>query len=146
MKATRDLIAGLVFSGIGLAALIIARNYPFGSTLNMGAGYFPVIVSTLILIFGIVLVIQEIIRGNGPAFGDIAWRPLLIITGAVIGFALLIDTGGLIPAVAFLVVAGWFADPARKWQHLPVQIAIGIAVPILIFRLGLNMPINLWAF
>ncbi len=146
MKATRDLIAGLVFSGIGLAALIIARNYPFGSTLNMGAGYFPVIVSTLILIFGIVLVIQEIIRGNGPAFGDIAWRPLLIITGAVIGFALLIDTGGLIPAGAVLVVAGCFADPARKWQHLPVQIAIGIAVPILIFRLGLNMPINLWAF
>jgi len=146
MKATRDLIAGLVFSGIGLAALIIARNYPFGSTLNMGAGYFPMIVSALILIFGIVLIIQEMINGNGPAFGDIAWRPLFIITGAVIGFALLINTGGLIPAVTFLVVASWFADPARKWRHLPVQIAIGIAVPILIFRVGLKMPINLWAF
>lgn len=146
MKVTRDLIAGLVFSGIGLAALIIARNYPFGSTLNMGAGYFPTIVSALILLFGIVLVVQEMISGNGPAFGDIAWRPLLIITGAVIGFALLIDSGGLIPAVAFLVVASWFADPARNWRQLPVQIVLGIAVPILIFRLGLKMPINLWAF
>lgn len=146
MKVTRDLIAGLVFSGIGLAALIIARNYPFGSTLNMGAGYFPVIVSALILFFGVVLIIQEMIAGNGPAFGAIAWRPLLIITGAVIGFALLIDRGGLIPAVTFLVVASWFADPGRNWRQLPVQIVIGIAVPILIFRLGLKMPINLWAF
>lgn len=146
MKVTRDLIAGLVFSGIGLAALIIARNYPFGSTLNMGAGYFPAIVSALILFFGVVLIIQEMIAGNGPAFGDIAWRPLLIITGAVIGFALLIDRSGLIPAVTFLVMASWFADPGRNWRQLPVQIVIGIAVPILIFRLGLKMPINLWAF
>jgi hypothetical protein len=146
MKATRDLIAGLMFSGIGLAALIIARNYPFGTTLNMGAGYFPTIVSALILAFGVILVIQEMIKGNGPALGDIAWQPLFIITGAVIGFALLIDTGGLIPAVAFLVAVSWFADPARKWRHLPIQIVVGILVPILIFRVGLKMPINLWAF
>lgn len=146
MKATRDLIAGLMFSGLGLAALIIARNYPFGSTLNMGAGYFPMIVSALILIFGIVLVVQELVKNNGPALGDIAWRPLLIITAAVIGFALLIDTGGLIPAVVFLVAASWFADSGRKGRQLPVQIVIGIVVPILIFRLGLNMPIKLWMF
>lgn len=146
MKATRDLMAGLMFSGIGLAALIIARNYPFGSTLNMGAGYFPTIVSTLILIFGIILVVQEFAKGDGPTIGDIAWRPLFIVTGAVIGFALLIDTGGLIPAVAFLVVVSWFADTARKRRELPIQIAIGIVVPILIFRLGLNMPIKLWIF
>ena len=146
MKVTRDLVAGLMFSGIGLAALIIARNYPFGTTLNMGAGYFPAIVSGLIFFFGLILVVQEVIKGKGPVLGDIAWRPLLIITGAVIGFALLIDTGGLIPAVAFLVALSWFADPARNWRHLPVQIALGIALPILIFRLGLNMPITLWAF
>jgi hypothetical protein len=144
MKATRDLIAGLMFSGIGLAALIIARNYPFGSTLNMGAGYFPTIVSALILFFGVILVIQELAKGNGPALGDIAWRPLLIISAAIIGFAVLIDTAGLIPAVAFLVVVSWLADTGRKWRQLPVQIAIGIVVPILIFRLGLNMPIKLW--
>jgi large-conductance mechanosensitive channel len=28
--------------------------------------------------------------------------------------------------VAFLVAVSWFADPARKWRHLPIQIAIGI--------------------
>jgi hypothetical protein len=134
MKVTRDLVAGLMFSGIGLAALIIARNYPFGTTLNMGAGYFPAIVSGLIFFFGLILVVQEVIKGKGPVLGDIAWRPLLI------------DTGGLIPAVAFLVAVSWFADPARNWRHLPVQIALGIALPILIFRLGLNMPITLWAF
>lgn len=142
----RDVVAGAMFAGIGLFALIIAWNYPFGSTLNMGAGYFPIIVSSLILVFGIVLVIRELRIGDATPLKDIAWRSLLIITVAVLGFALLIDRFGLIPAVSFLVVVGWYADPHRSVRALPAQLALGILLPILIFRIGLNMPFKLWVF
>ncbi|MGS1097458.1 tripartite tricarboxylate transporter TctB family protein [Aquamicrobium terrae] len=146
MKLKRDMVAGLVFSTIGLGALAIALGYPFGSTLNMGPGYFPTLVSGLIVVLGIALTIRELRAGNGALLTDIAWRPLAIIIAAVAGFAILIQHGGLIPAVCFLTAVGWYADPRRSLRALPVQLVIGILVPILIFRIGLNMPIPLWRF
>lgn len=146
MKLKRDMAAGLMFSAIGLGALVIALGYPFGSTLNMGPGYFPTIVSGLMLALGIVLTVRELRAQDAALLTDIAWRPLAIIIAAVAGFAVLIQHGGLIPAVCFLTAVGWYADPRRSLRALPVQLAVGIVVPILIFRVGLNLPIPLWRF
>ncbi len=40
-RSNKDFWAGLMFAGTGAAAMFIARNYPFGTTLRMGPGYFP---------------------------------------------------------------------------------------------------------
>ena len=41
LNRNKDFWAGLMFVATGAAAMFIARNYPFGSTLRMGPGYFP---------------------------------------------------------------------------------------------------------
>ena len=45
----------------GAAAVIIARDYAFGTALRMGPGYFPRVLGGLLVLFGLYLV------AHGPA-------------------------------------------------------------------------------
>lgn len=145
MRITKDGLGGLLFAGIGLAALLISWNYPVGSTLSMGPGYFPRVVSVLIMALGLLLYLRSLNDREAEPMGEIAWRPLIIITAAIAGFALLIQFGTIV-SVAFLVVVAWFADPRRKRKALPALVLTGIIIPILIFNFGLNLPIKVWGF
>ena len=49
----KDVWAGLMLIAIGAAAIFIARNYPFGTALRMGPGYFPVVLGGLLIVFGL---------------------------------------------------------------------------------------------
>lgn len=146
MKIRRDIAAGVFFSVIGLSALLMGLQYPIGTTFSMGPGYFPTIVSALMLILGLTLSVRSIRAADGPLLADIAWRPLIIILASVLGFALVIDRWGMIPALLVLGTVGWYANPQRSLKLLPAQLAVGVLVPVLIFRFGLNMPIPLWSF
>lgn len=145
MRITKDGLGGLLFAGIGLMALLISWSYPAGSTLSMGPGYFPRAVSALMLIFGLMLYVRSLRESEPEAAMEIAWRPLGIITAAIVGFACLIQFGTIV-AVAFLVVTAWFADPRRKRKTVPALLLAGIIIPILIFNYGLNLPIKIWGF
>ena len=53
----------LMLIAIGAAAMFIARNYPFGTALRMGPGYFPIVLGALLILFGLYH------PGVGPAHG-----------------------------------------------------------------------------
>lgn len=140
MPITKDGLGGLLFAAIGLFALVNARAYPIGSALSMGPGYLPTVVSTLILGLGVLLFFGSLRRGGTEESVSIAWRPLVLVTAAIAGFALLIQFGILV-AVTYLVAAAWVADPNRRLKALPVLIVVGIGITVLIFKIGLNLPI-----
>ncbi|CAH1687606.1 Tripartite tricarboxylate transporter TctB family protein [Hyphomicrobiales bacterium] len=143
MPITKDGIGGVLFIAIGLTALMLARHYPAGSALSMGPGFVPVIVSSLLLGLGVLLFCRSILHRDGEQERvTIAWRPLLLVTAAIAGFALLIQFG-LIVAVTYLVIAAWVADPNRSIRALPALIVVGIGMTVLIFKVGLQLPISL---
>ena len=43
LRNNQDFFAGLLFIVVGVLAMVIAQNYPFGSALRMGPGYFPTV-------------------------------------------------------------------------------------------------------
>jgi hypothetical protein len=45
-------MSGVIFVGIGAIALTIARDYPMGSALRMGPGYFPNVLGGILILFG----------------------------------------------------------------------------------------------
>ena len=49
----KDVWAGLMLICIGAAAMFFARNYPFGTALRMGPGYFPMLLGGLLILFGL---------------------------------------------------------------------------------------------
>ena len=60
--ARKDVLAGLFFIGVALLGLYISRDYPMGTALRMGPGYFPNVLSGLLILFGIYCLIQGLLK------------------------------------------------------------------------------------
>ena len=63
IRNNRDVWAGVMLIVTGAAAVIIARDYAFGTALRMGPGYFPSVLGGLLVLFGLYLVAQGL-RSN----------------------------------------------------------------------------------
>ena len=49
IELNKDVWAGAMLAGIGAAALLVARDYRFGSALRMGPGFFPTVLSWILM-------------------------------------------------------------------------------------------------
>ena len=67
----------MMFAGIGAGAMFIARHYPFGTTLRMGPGYFPIVLSGLLILFGIYVMLRGL-RKNEKIQGNWSLRALIV--------------------------------------------------------------------
>jgi hypothetical protein len=53
IKAPKDFWAGIVFIGIGVAFLLAARSYAFGTPRQMGSGFFPTLLAWILILIGL---------------------------------------------------------------------------------------------
>ena len=105
VKGPQDLGAGLLFIIIGVAGVYFGQDLTYGSALRMGPGYFPTIISYLILALGAVVGLRAIVIA-GPSIEPVQYRPLLLVIASILVFGALIDRFGLaISAVALTLVA-----------------------------------------
>jgi len=51
----KDIITGILYLAMGLFFNYYSRNYAFGTSHSMGPGYFPAILSTGLMILGILI-------------------------------------------------------------------------------------------
>ena len=54
LKNNKDFLAGLLLLSFGCIGFYLALDYPFGSALRMGPGYFPRVLSGILIAFGVV--------------------------------------------------------------------------------------------
>src|SRR5213593_360038 len=85
---TKDCWAGLLLIGIGTAAMVAARNYPFGTALRMGPGYFPMILGALLILFGLSM-LASALRGGERVAGSWSARALIALPLALVLFGAL---------------------------------------------------------
>ncbi|RJF92013.1 tripartite tricarboxylate transporter TctB family protein [Noviherbaspirillum saxi] len=142
IRNPQDFWSGFIFLFVGLAAVLIGRDYAMGSAGRMGPAYFPTMLGALLSLIGAMSVARSMFR-SGEAIGRIALKNLLLIIGAVILFGILVRGAGLVVAVIFLVMASGFAS--TKFKALPfLAVAIGLAVfsaLVFVVALGLPMPV-----
>ena len=128
-RVTPQVCAGAIFAVIGAIGIVLARGYALGTATHMGPGYFPTCLSVLLLLLGLGAILQSLLRGGGtsrlPAweFADLGF----LLLGVVL-FGLLIDSAGLVAAVAGLIL------PACYWRLLrrPIEVA-AVFVVITVF-------------
>ena len=107
IKSQQNLAAGLMFTIVGAAFAIGAREYEMGTAGRMGPAYFPFILGTILAVLGVLITFQAFGRQRRESedIGRFAWRPLIFIVGANLLFGLLL--GGLpsigIPAMGLMV-------------------------------------------
>ena len=70
VRSPQDLGAGVVFVTIGAAGLYFGQDLAFGSSARMGPGYFPTILSYLIIAIGLVLAVKSLATDGPPI-----WKP-----------------------------------------------------------------------
>lgn len=60
IKNIKNMIAGSVFFGIGLFFYTFSLEYDGGSWLDFGPGIYPKIISSLLMISGMLLVVKSV--------------------------------------------------------------------------------------
>ena len=133
----------MVFVAIGIAFMVVARNYRFGTAARMGPGFFPTMLGGLLTGLGLLLSIPSLIQ-NGDAFPKLHLRPLLTILFGIIVFALLMQPLGFVFAAGVLILICGFADPDLRLIESAGLAVLLTAFCVVVFVLLLGLPLNLW--
>lgn len=143
IRSQKDFWCGVLFLAIGIALMLIARNYRFGTAARMGPGFFPAMLGGLLAVLGLTLSIPALAR-DGDAFPRLHLRPLLTILIGIVIFALVLQPLGFVLSAAILVLVCGLADPELRFVE-----SAGLAVLLTAFCVGvfvalLGLPLNLW--
>jgi len=145
IKSQEDFWAGLMFIGFGLLAVVVARDYPFGSTMRMGPGYFPTVLGGLMIIMGAIISMRSAwVTGEGiRRFG---WRGLFFLSLAFATYGFLIDTMdvGFVLSIAAVVILSTMASREFNWVESLWLAALLIFGTVVVFIWGLDMPYPLF--
>ena len=138
----KDFLAGLMFIGIGGTAMIIARDYPFGSALRMGPGYFPSVLGAILIVFGLWTLLIGLMRQE-PVKRTWSVRALIILPLTALVFGIMMEKAGFVPALLLLALMSATATPKFRIVEQGI-LAIGLtvlSVSLFIYGLGLPYPL-----
>jgi hypothetical protein len=143
----KDTLAGAVFVLFGTMGFFIAQRYQAGVLLDMGPGYFPRVLSSLLVLLGLGIMARGL-RTAGGAAAAWAFRPLAILTLSMILFGLLVERTGLVPAMLVLVFTSSAAGREFRLREVAVLAALMCLFSVAVFVWGLNMnfPLFTWGF
>ena len=139
---SRDFWSGLMFAFIGVSAFVIAQGYDVGNGSRMGAGYFPSLAGGLLALLGVATIVRAIVHDRTEA-GHFALRPMVLIIGAVVVFALLLDPAGLAIAGLVLVVLSRLGGYDFRIREVLISYVLMTAAAWMVFVYWLGLPINL---
>ena len=142
LRNNRDLLAGLLFVVVGVVAFWLARGYRFGSSSMMGPGYFPAVLSGVLVILGLIVGARGL-RAPEAITERVSLRGLLALTIGVLFFAVTVRRLGFVPALAGLVVISALArQGARPGETIALTVVITVLlVGIIIWGLGMPYPL-----
>ncbi len=140
---SKDFYAGLIFIFFGLFAIMEARHYPLGTAASMGPGYFPLVLGGILILFGLVISGRSLWL-SGETLKPLALRPILLITIAVLAFALLLEPGGVALATLALITISSLGGSEFRLREM-VLIYLGLAaLAVGLFVYGLGLPFKVW--
>jgi len=134
---------GAVYLLCGAYAMRLAADYPLGTAGRMGPGYFPTVIASLLILFGTISAVRSLVTSGDP-IRIVAIKPLLLITAAVVAFGFLLNTAGLVIAMAVLILMSAAASQAFRFQWTATVGIIGLILfcsLIFVKALGVPMPL-----
>jgi len=140
----KDFWSGAMLIATGVATVAIARNYPLGTSLRMGPGYFPSMLGGLLVLGGLYLLVKGLRSGDEIEHGW-SFRALILLPLSLVLFGFLMDRAGFIPAIIVLIFGS--AAAGREFSFIEVlALAVGLTVlSVLVFIWGLGLPYPLLA-
>jgi hypothetical protein len=146
IKNQKDFWSGLMFIVTGVGFAWGATNYSFGSAARPGPGYFPFGLGILLAILGGLILLKSMAgkATEDDRIGQIAWRPLLLITLGVAVFGLALPKLGMVISLPLLVLIASYAGDEFHIGEVIVNSIILTVFSWVIFIWGLSLTIPLW--
>lgn len=143
VKSPQDLGAGIVFILIGVAGAVFGRDLAFGTAARMGPGYFPTLLSYLIIGIGLIVAARGLTT-DGPALERFHLRPLFFALIAIVSAGYLIGTVGLMLTTMCVTLLAALARPEFNLREsLVLGAGIGLFA-VLVFVYALGQPLPAW--
>ncbi len=143
MRNPKDFWAGAIYLALGVAVVLIGRNYAIGTAARMGPGYLPTVLGSLLAVFGVAAIGRSFVRPGEP-ISAFAWKPVVHVLGSIVLFAVLLQPAGLLVALPVMIVVGASASRHTRANLVSVLALAGIvAFCALVFVKGLGVPMPL---
>ncbi|MBP2234052.1 hypothetical protein J2Z31_000542 [Sinorhizobium kostiense] len=136
---TTNALCGGLLTAVGLFFAWQSFGLELGTAFRMGPGYFPLVLSGVLTLLGVVILVQSA-RVHGEPMGPIAIRGMLFILPAPIFFGLTVRGLGFVPALFFTALIACFASHRMRplWA---VALSLALTVfSVLVFSYGLQLP------
>ena len=138
----KDVWAGLLLIAIGAAAVLIARDYAFGTALRMGPGFFPIVLGGLLILFGVYMLAAGLRHGEQIA-GSWSLRALVILPLSLVLFGVLMERAGFVPAMLVLIFGS--ATASTEFRFVEVLLfslfLTALCAAVFVYALGLPYPL-----
>ncbi|MDQ5849969.1 MAG: tripartite tricarboxylate transporter TctB family protein [Pseudomonadota bacterium] len=170
MRGIKDFLAGLVFLAFGAAAVYFAREYPLGTPMRMGSGYFPTVLGWILGAFGVYLCargiwqvarraprgeeaaldfVQQDDRGPAPvawSWRAVAWswRAVACIVASMVVFGFLMPRLGLVPALVAMFFVAALGGREFRWREVLVLTIVMTTLAVGVFVYLLKLPFQLF--
>jgi hypothetical protein len=143
IKSPEDFWSGMLFAGFGLLAVIVSRDYPMGSAMRMGPGYFPTVLGGMLIAIG-VIISATAFKFDGEGIEPFAWRPMFLLSLAFSVFGWGMDHLGFVLSMVALIVLCAAAGRQFKIKEVIVMTIVLIAGSWALFIWGLELPYPLF--
>ena len=145
MERPRDVIGGFLITLIGVAFLSFGRELEMGTSFRMGPGYFPTILSVLMILLGLTM---ALLAWRKPAteggLGQVPWVGIALVVVPVLVFGLTLRGLGLAPVLVLVVFAtAWASRHARLRSSVPLALGMAVFCSFLFIK-GLGLPLPLF--
>lgn len=137
---SKDFLSGVMFIAFGLTALYFGSHLAVGTSVRMGPGYVPRMLSYILLGLGGLISVVALVTG-GETVEAPKWKPITMVTVGIVAFALLFETTGLIPALVALVLISSLGGEEFKLTEVIGNMIVLSILCIIVFKLGLGMNV-----
>jgi Tripartite tricarboxylate transporter TctB family len=143
LAGPKDFWIGLIYIAFGGAGLYLGWDYKFGTAGRMGPGYFPLVLSTILVALGMLSLVRSVFI-KGSEISEINWLPMILILLANASFGFLLPKMGAVVALSTMCLIAAIASEEFKFDIKASLglLAISIAcVVVFVNGLGVPMPV-----
>jgi Tripartite tricarboxylate transporter TctB family len=140
MVINQNLLRALLLIVVALAFGLGARRYSLGSFANIGPGFFPLLISGVLLGTGLISLVQSRLAEPTPMRFEL--RGFAVILGSFCGFTVVSHLINMTAGIIFLVFCAALASSPFAWLR-SVKVAAALVVIALMMQklLGLELPL-----
>jgi hypothetical protein len=138
-RGNKDFWTGAMFLAIGAGAMFTARNYPFGTSLRMGPGYYPSVLSAILIGFGLYIMLRGLLK-NEKIRGNWSIRALVVLPFSMALFGILMKFAGFIPALIGLCLVSAASGREFKFKEVLLLTIFLCVLSVALFIWGLRLP------